>query len=94
MTFLTLIISCKSQPKDDNVITDTVFCTHKVVLDEQNKIVPWYSPAENAYDHFLHLRWDFIKNKSSQFTGTRSQVKISAVLFLLCIQCTQRLYPT
>jgi hypothetical protein len=58
--FLIVIISCKSQNK---VITDTVFCTHKVVLDEQNKIIPWYTPAENAYDHFLHLRWDFIKNR-------------------------------
>jgi hypothetical protein len=55
-----VIISCKSQHR---VISDTTFCSHKVVLDEQNKIVPWYSPAENAYDHFLHLRWDFIKNR-------------------------------
>jgi hypothetical protein len=58
--FLIVLTSCKGQQR---VITDTVFCTHKVVLDEQNKIVPWYSPAENAYDHFLHLRWDFIKTK-------------------------------
>jgi hypothetical protein len=58
--FLMVIISCKSQHR---VISDTTFCSHKVVLDEQNKIVPWYSPAENAYDHFLHLRWDFIKNR-------------------------------
>jgi hypothetical protein len=60
---LTPIISCKSQPKAVTLITDTVFCTHNVVLDEQNKIVPWYSPAENSYDHFLRLRWDFIKTK-------------------------------
>jgi hypothetical protein len=51
---LTSIISCKSQPKAVTMITDTVFCTHNVVLDEQNKIVPWYSPAENAYDHILY----------------------------------------
>jgi len=56
--FIIMLISCKSQHR---VITDTTFCTHKVVLDEQNKIVPWYSPNENAYDHFLHLRWNFIK---------------------------------
>jgi hypothetical protein len=61
--YMTLIISCKSQPKVATVITDTVFCTHNLVLDDQNKIVPWYLPAEKAYDHFLHLRWDFIKNK-------------------------------
>jgi hypothetical protein len=58
--FLIVIISCRNQHR---MISDTTFCTHKVVLDEQNKIVPWYSPAENAYDHFLHLRWDFIKNR-------------------------------
>jgi hypothetical protein len=58
---LTLLISCKSQPKVITVITDTVFCTHNVVLDEHKKIVPWYSPADKAYDHFLRLRWDFIK---------------------------------
>ncbi len=39
------------------------FCGHQVILDEENKILPWYSPQERAYDHFLHLRWDFIKTK-------------------------------
>lgn len=41
----------------------TVFCTHNVVLDNLNKIIPWYEPRANAYDHFLRLRWDFIKTK-------------------------------
>ena len=64
--FLIVIISCKSQ---DRVITDTVFCTHNVVLDEKNKIIPWYTPAEKAYDHFLRLRWDFIKTKVPNSPG-------------------------
>jgi hypothetical protein len=59
LLFLIVLISCKNQP---TVITDTIFCNHKVVLDNQNKIIPWYTPHEKAYDHFLHLRWDFIKN--------------------------------
>lgn len=63
---LIVLISCKSQPK---VISDTVFCNHKIVLDEQNKIIPWYSPREYAYDHFLHLRWDFIKTKVPNSPG-------------------------
>jgi hypothetical protein len=67
--FLTVITSCKSQPKVTTVITDTIFCTHNVVLDEQNKIVPWYSPAENAYDNFLRLRWNFIKTKVPNSPG-------------------------
>jgi hypothetical protein len=69
LIFITVITSCKSEPKVVTVITDTVFCTHKVVLDAQNKIVPWYSPAENAYDHFLRLRWDFIKHRVPRSPG-------------------------
>jgi hypothetical protein len=64
--FILANISCENQHR---VITDTTFCTHKVVLDEQNKIVPWYSPAENSYDHFLRLRWDFIKNRVPDSPG-------------------------
>ena len=63
---LLLVFSCKNEKR---VITSTVFSTHQVVLDEQGKIVPWYSPAENAYDHFLHLRWNFIKTKVPNSPG-------------------------
>jgi hypothetical protein len=66
---LSVIASCKSKPKVITVVTDTIFCTHNLVLDEHNKIVPWYSPAENAYDHFLRLRWDFIKNRVPDSPG-------------------------
>jgi hypothetical protein len=38
-----------------------LFNGHKVVLDSQGKIIPWFVPAEDAYDHFLRLRWNFIK---------------------------------
>lgn len=61
-----VLIACKSQP---GKIPDTIFCSHKVVLDEQNKIIPWYIPHENAYDHFLHLRWNFIKTKVPHSPG-------------------------
>ena len=63
---LTAMISCNSQPK---VITNTTFNTHKVVLDDQGRIIPWYTPQENAYDHFLHLRWDFIKTRVPNSPG-------------------------
>jgi hypothetical protein len=43
--------------------SDTLFCTHKVILDNEQKIIPWYNPQEKAYDHFLHLRWDFVRKK-------------------------------
>lgn len=37
--------------------------THKIVLDNQSRIIPWFSPAEKAYDQLLRLRWNFIKSK-------------------------------
>jgi len=51
------------------VFAEDVFNTHKVILDSQNKIIPWFGPAEEAYDHFLRLRWDFIKTKASNSPG-------------------------
>ena len=58
--FLILLMSCTPRPK---VTSDEIFCGHKVVLDDQKKIIPWYEPREKAYDHFLHKRWDFIKKE-------------------------------
>jgi hypothetical protein len=46
-----------------------VFCGHKVILDDQNKIIPWFTPVQNAYDHFLRLRWDFIKSNVPNCPG-------------------------
>jgi hypothetical protein len=46
-----------------------VFCGHKVILDDQNKIIPWSTPIQNAYDHFLRLRWNFIKTKVPNCPG-------------------------
>lgn len=51
------------------VFAEDVFNTHKVILDSQNKIIPWFGPAEKAYDHFLRLRWDFIKTKAPNSPG-------------------------
>jgi hypothetical protein len=50
---------------------DDVFNSHKVALDSEGKIVPWSMPAEKAYDHFLDLRWDFIKTKVPRCPGLR-----------------------
>lgn len=61
-----MFFSCNS---NNRRIQNENFCTHNVVLDEQDKLLPWFSPQENAYDHFLHLRWDFIKNRVPQSPG-------------------------
>ncbi len=63
--FLFTVNSGFSQSK---ISTDS-FCGHKLVLDSTNKILPWYSPQEKAYDHFLHLRWNFIKTKVPNSPG-------------------------
>jgi hypothetical protein len=46
-----------------------VFNTHQVVLDQQGKIVPWYKPADHAYDHFLRQRWNFVETKAPMSPG-------------------------
>src|SRR5680860_513257 len=60
-------IESKNLPADGR--SDSIFCTHKVVLDKQNKILSWYIPQNKAYDHFLHLRWNFVKNKVPNSPG-------------------------
>jgi len=34
---------------------------HTVVLDGQQKLVTWMTPAATAFDRFLDLRWSFVK---------------------------------
>ena len=48
---------------------EDVFNGRRVILDDQNKIIPWSAPPENAYDHFLRLRWNFIKTKVPNCLG-------------------------
>ena len=33
---------------------------HTLVLDGQNKILPWYSPNANAYDRYLYQLWQWL----------------------------------
>ena len=75
---LIVLSSCKSQRE---VLTDTTFCTHKVVLDNKNKIIPWYVPHEKAYDHFLRLRWDFIKTMVPNSPGPYPRSKYPQYYF-------------
>jgi hypothetical protein len=61
------------------------FNGHKVILDDHNKIIPWSTPVQNAYDHFLRLRWNFIKTKSARLPRTAATIVVSAILLLLCV---------
>jgi hypothetical protein len=67
-TVISLVVlpACTADQKGKS---DTLFCGHNVVLDAQGRIVPWYSPRENAFDHFLRLRWDFIRKKVPDSPG-------------------------
>lgn len=51
------------------VFAEDKFNGHKVVLDEQNKIIPWFVPTPKAYDNFLRSRWEFIKTKVPDCPG-------------------------
>lgn len=42
---------------------------HKVVLDDQSKLLSWITPQSNAYDRFLFQRWTFIKTKVPNSPG-------------------------
>lgn len=33
---------------------------HTLTLDSQNKILPWYTPIENAYDNYLNQLWTWL----------------------------------
>ncbi len=59
--FLTLALLFPSCNKPEK--TDTIFCTHQVVVDKNDKLLPWFTPIGNAFDHFLRLRWNFIKTR-------------------------------
>jgi len=85
LALLVIIISFSCKHKE---ISDITFCTHKVVLDEKNKIIPWYTPGENAYDHFLHLRWNFIKTKVPNSPGPAPRSKYPQYYFYCAFKDT------
>jgi hypothetical protein len=72
-----------------------VFNGHKVMLDGQNKILPWAPqslvrapnpsaapvPLTIAYDHFLRLRWEFIKTKVPNCPGPPPRSSYPAYYF-------------
>jgi predicted amidohydrolase YtcJ len=46
-----------------------VFCGHEVMLDTDDKLLPRRVAAKNPYDHFLRLRWNFVKTKTPDAPG-------------------------
>jgi len=56
-------ISTRYTEKPDSI------STHKVVLDNQSKIISWITPQSKAYSLFLHQRWNFIKTSVPNSPG-------------------------
>lgn len=65
----TLAFAQLPSAKTKSSTTPDSIAVHKVVLDNENKLVSWIGPPEVAYDKVLHLRWDFIKNKVPNSPG-------------------------
>jgi len=40
--------------------TTDVLRYHTVLVDDSNKILPWFTPTENAYDHYLDTLWTWL----------------------------------
>jgi hypothetical protein len=64
-----MVLSLSNSVIAQQKISTKSFCGHPVKLDADNKLLPWFSPQDKAYDHFLRLRWDFIRNKVPNAPG-------------------------
>lgn len=52
---------CAQHPSNRYSDKPDSIATHKVVLDDQSKLISWIQPQSRAYDVFLRQRWNFIK---------------------------------
>ncbi len=67
-------VDVRSQSAREKMVFDSAAArfqrnTHKVVLDESGKILPWTTPQSSAYDVFLRRRWNFIKTMVPKSPG-------------------------
>jgi len=84
LQLILFVILCCNNPYSgysQESTTPAFFCDHKVILDSENKLLPWFIPQEKAYDHFLHLRWDFIKTKVPNSPGPLPRSKYPQYYF-------------
>jgi O-glycosyl hydrolase len=45
------------------------FNNHPVILDNKGKLLSWITPQSNAFDKFLHMRWDFVRDRAPMSPG-------------------------
>jgi len=60
LLFITIPASLDAQIAVD---TSRVFCGHEVQLDNERRLLPRKTGDQNPYDHFLRLRWNFVKTR-------------------------------
>jgi hypothetical protein len=65
--FSALLIAQTNHPQD--TLKGMTFNNHKVLLDNERKLLSWITPQSKAYDQFLRKRWDFIKTKVPNSPG-------------------------
>jgi hypothetical protein len=56
---LPVLVISQNVPNRNTEFPDSI-ATHKVMLDNQSKIISWIRPQTMAYDRFLRDRWNFI----------------------------------
>jgi hypothetical protein len=57
---ISLSLSAQTNSNRYSPTPDSI-ASHKVVLDDQSKLLSWIRPQAKAYDQFLYQRWSFIK---------------------------------
>lgn len=68
VSFITTLIFAQTVSNRFTEKPDSI-AYHKVVLDNQAKLISWITPQSKAYDRFLFQRWDFIKTKVPNSPG-------------------------
>lgn len=63
LSFFALFLLAGNGYGQYKVDSSRVFCGHKVRLDSMGRLLPRKVGTANPYDHFLRLRWNFIKTR-------------------------------
>jgi hypothetical protein len=67
-SYFTTLLFAQASPQKDT-LHNIFFNNHKVILDNEQKIISWLIPQPKAFDQFLHMRWNFIKTRVPESPG-------------------------
>ena len=65
---ITLSLSAQTVSSDAKKVADSLNM-HKVILDNESKIISWITPQSKAYSEFLRQRWNYIKTSVPNSPG-------------------------